>query len=177
MITLISNIHPVFVHFTVALISLAFLTTISTYFVGDDKKQRLLDYALISLYLGALFTVATVATGLYAFGTVKHDTLSHMAMVNHRNWAIPTAILILIGAALVYTKRKKTLAYLLPIVLVILTTMVIITSFKGGELVYRYGLGVMSIPQASEEGQNHEHGNEKGEEDQHNDGESESHNH
>ena len=100
-----------------------------------------------------------------------------MAMVNHRNWAIPTAILILIGAALVYTKRKKTLAYLLPIVLVILTTMVIITSFKGGELVYRYGLGVMSIPQASEEGHNHEHGSEKGEEDQHNDGKNESHNH
>ncbi|MCF6301365.1 MAG: hypothetical protein L3J52_09655 [Proteobacteria bacterium] len=35
-----------------------------------------------------------------------------------------------------------------------------ITAFKGGELVYRYGLGVMSLPEV--EGEGHAHGGSNG---------------
>jgi hypothetical protein len=39
--------------------------------------------------------------------------------------------------------------------------LVAVTGFKGGEVVYRYGLGVMSLPEVSEASKNgdgHEHG-------------------
>ena len=155
--TIIPNLHPIFVHFTVALISMAFLSMMAAKVVTDELKSQLLGFAHFNLYTGALFTLATVATGLYAFGTVNHDSPSHMAMTDHRNWALFTTALILLGALLVFVKRKSD-KRLLPAVLLVLVTMVGITAFKGGELVYRYGLGVMSLPQSSGAGHDHQHG-------------------
>ncbi|NOR51996.1 MAG: hypothetical protein GQ470_05195, partial [Gammaproteobacteria bacterium] len=34
--------------------------------------------------------VLTVASGLYAYNTVAHDTPSHAAMTLHRDWALAT---------------------------------------------------------------------------------------
>ena len=87
---IIPNFHPIFVHFTVALLSLAVGLFVVTPFVKGPLKEQWSIVARWALWFGAGFTVITALTGLYVYNTVAHDTPSHIAMTNHRNWAIAT---------------------------------------------------------------------------------------
>ena len=101
--------------------------------------------------------IATLATGLNAYYTVNHDTPSHVAMTDHRNWAFVTAAVFLIGAALFRLRpawRQSVSGACFFIALLLVT----VTGFKGGELVFRHGLGVMALPEVSGEGHDHDHG-------------------
>lgn len=88
---IIPNWHPIFVHFTVALL----ITSVGFYLLArfdfsEARQPRWSTLANWNLWAGAAITVLTVAAGIYAFYTVDHDTPSHEAMIEHRNWAIPT---------------------------------------------------------------------------------------
>lgn len=100
-------------------------------------------------------TVITVVTGWYAYNTVAHDEPSHLAMTDHRNWALATAGLFLfatVWSILRYRVGKEASALLLALLLVAITALGG-TAWRGGEVVYSYGLGVMSLPNRDE----HEH--------------------
>ena len=85
MIEVIPNWHPIFVHFTIGLL----LVSTLLYVVGFTLKcENLLIAARLNLWLGSLITIATVLAGLNAYNTVAHDSASHLAMTDHRNWAI-----------------------------------------------------------------------------------------
>jgi uncharacterized membrane protein len=102
----------------------------------------------INLWLGCLFTFVTVAAGFYAYNTVAHDEPSHAAMTDHRNWALVTASIFLVltfGSIKLYRADKKQ-NRLFVFCLVLATSLLSITGWKGAEVVYRYGLGVMSLP-------------------------------
>lgn len=117
-----------------------------------------------NLWLGVGITLITIGTGLYEYYTVTHDEPSHAAMTNHRNWAFSTASVFLIMALwsvrTYWQKREVKRSFL--IALVFATGLLMITGWKGGELVYRYGLGVMSFPKAVEggSGDSHDHSHE-----------------
>lgn len=159
MIEILPNWHPVLVHFTVALIAasaLFFLCAIM--FKGSDHSNSLNNAGLWTLWLGAAVTTLTVAAGFYAYGSVDHDVPSHLAMTDHRNWAIPSAI-VLWSVAIwtgISSKRQETVGVARPGLVLLATVVIAITAFKGGELVYRYGLGVQSLPQVTGDG--HDHG-------------------
>ena len=106
------------------------------------------------------FSMFTVAAGWYAYYTVGHDAPSHIAMVEHRNWAMATFALFLgIGGWEYYLSRRgKGKGWLFTGLLVIAAGMLLFTAWHGSELVYRYGLGVMSMPKAEGPGHTHEHG-------------------
>lgn len=111
------------------------------------------------LWASALTTIATVTAGFYAYYSVKHDAISHAAMTVHRNWALPTGIAIFLIACwsvLRYIKQKQ-LTLVFVISLLIVQCSLLITALHGGELVYRHGIGVMSLPQAEEVGHEHHH--------------------
>jgi hypothetical protein len=81
-------------------------------------------------------------------------------MSDHRNWALSTAAVFIISAIL-YFIQPNLRRSLVGILLVISASLVAVTGFKGGEVVYRYGLGIMSLPQVSEASKNgdgHDHG-------------------
>lgn len=162
MIEIIPNWHPIFVHFTVALIStsvgLYVLAYIVSYFKYPVLGQEFETTSRWCLWIGSLITIVTVLAGLYAYNTVKHDAMSHMAMTNHRNWALATVTLILLTAlwSLVRYRKHKNWSALFLLALLIIQSMVLATAWRGGELVYRYGLGVMSLPQAEEVGHHHQ---------------------
>lgn len=149
-IEIIPNWHPIFVHFTIALFSIATLLIVGGVAMKNKLGEKILDYGYANLWLGALFTIATVAAGLYAYNTVAHDEPSHMAMTDHRNWAFLTASIFLILAIwsikLFRSNKKRNPIFIGS--LLIATTLLSITGWKGGEVVYRYGLGVMSLPNA-----------------------------
>ena len=168
MIEIIPNWHPIFVHFTVGVFStavgfyvLAYLTSHMKFF-STSIVTEFETVARWCLWVAGLIVIPTVLAGLYAFNTVGHDAPSHFAMTNHRNWALPTA-----GAMVFVTLwsmwnyyRHRTLALIFILSLLIVQVMLLATAWRGAELVFRYGLGVMSLPLPRGEGHHHTEGME-----------------
>ncbi|MBL4885747.1 MAG: hypothetical protein JKY95_14600, partial [Planctomycetaceae bacterium] len=78
-IEIIPNWHPIFVHFTVGLLSISALFYLAGLVL---RKPTFLIVARWNLWVGGAITVATVLAGFYAYGTVAHDALSHAAMTD-----------------------------------------------------------------------------------------------
>lgn len=165
MIEMIPNWHPIFVHFTVALFStavgfysLSFLSVRIPIF-QTTLSQEFETVARWCLWVVSLLSIITVIAGLQAYYTVNHDAPSHMAMTNHRNWAIPTAICMVLMALWSMWRYRKgkaiTLTFLIG--LLIVQGLLLSTAWRGAELVFRYGLGVMSLPQSEGKGHQHQH--------------------
>ncbi len=160
---IIPNLHPVFVHFTVALISVSAGLFVALALFGralpEGLRLQLGIVARWNLWIGAVITLVTVAAGFYAYNTVAHDGPSHVAMTEHRNWALAAAILIAVAAAWsVAGDRAAAGPGRMFVVLLLVTQGVLLSAaWHGGELVYRYGLGVMSLPQSGGEGHHHSH--------------------
>lgn len=167
---IIPNWHPIFVHFTVALLSIsALLFTVHVLMPDGDLKQQYYTVARWNLWLGAGFVVVTLATGWYAYNTVTHDDPSHLAMTDHRNWAFVTATVFLVLAVWSWRihVRHKIVQPVFALAMLAGTGLLGATAWHGGELVFRHGLGVMSLPQpdnnAAGDGHQHNHGvSEKG---------------
>jgi uncharacterized membrane protein len=161
-IEIIPNWHPIFVHFTLALWTVAtgfFLVAM----VWNENRWRAqwLHVARWNLWLGALFALATAVAGWLAYNSVSHDAISHVAMTEHRNWALATlAVMLPLSAWCAWRyRRARELGPGFAVLLVIGLGLLGATGWHGGELVYRYGLGVMSLPAAEGEGHDHEHAN------------------
>ncbi len=172
MIEIIPNWHPVFVHFTVALLIIAAAIHLLSHFLPKgDVANQLTIVARWNLWFGLGFTLFTVAAGWYAFNTVAHDAPSHIAMNEHRNWAMATFALLLGIAGWEYylSRHGRSKGWLFTGLLVIAAGLLLSTAWHGGELVYRYGLGVKSLPKAEGPGHTHEHG--EGHSDMHDHGE------
>lgn len=184
MIGVIPNWHPVFVHFTVALLILAAAIHLLSHFLPKGElANQLTIVARWNLWIGMGFTLLTVAAGWYAYNTVAHDAPSHLAMTEHRNWAMATFALLLGIAGWEYylSRRGRAKGWLHTGLLVIAAGLLLTTAWHGGELVYRYGLGVMSLPKSEGQSHPHEHGEKhddmpvQGEDTFHKDGHAHSH--
>jgi len=160
MTEIIPNWHPVFVHFTVALLIVAAAIHLLSHFLPKGElANQLTIVARWNLWFGVGFTLLTVAAGWYAYNTVGHDAPSHAAMTEHRNWAMTTFALFLgiAGWEVYLSRRGKGKGWLFTGLLVIAAGLLLSTAWHGGELVYRYGLGVMSLPESEGAGHAHEH--------------------
>lgn len=153
MIDIIPNWHPIVVHFTVALLALSVAVHVVVRLLPPG---RLLGEARVfarwSLWLGAVFAIATVATGWLAYNSVTHDDVSHAAMLVHRNWALATLLafwVVAVWSLWRYRAEQRPGALFL---LALLTAGGLLagTAWRGGELVFRHGLGVLALPQRAE---------------------------
>lgn len=165
MIEVLPNWHPIFVHFSVALLMTAVLLHLVSHFVKNEILSR--HSALVgrwNLWLGTGFTIFTVTAGWFAYYSVKHDTPTHLAMTDHRNWAMVTFVLFLgiVAWEFVLQRRGQGRSWLFTLLLMTGAGLLLSTAWRGGELVYRHGLGVMSMPKAEGEGHTHEHGEGQG---------------
>lgn len=149
MIEVIPNWHPVAVHFTVALL----FTASALFVLGAVLRHRPLGAAATlvarwNLALGVLAAVLTLATGWQAYNSVSHDVPSHANMTVHLRWAIGSAAVFAAAAAAAWFDRKRVAGAggALLVLLVAGSGGLAVTGWLGGENVYRYGLGVMSLP-------------------------------
>ncbi|MFP5345027.1 MAG: DUF2231 domain-containing protein [Gammaproteobacteria bacterium] len=164
MIEIIPNWHPIFVHFTVALWSLAVLFSVSLPFIKSPSLHaEWIVLARWNLWLGSAFAIVTAVSGLLAFNSVAHDTPSHAAMSEHRNWALSTlALFLLLTLWSVWRYRRKVVTASTPFLVAMLLALVLLatTAWHGAEVVYRYGIGVKSLPKAEAQdgaGDGHDH--------------------
>ncbi len=155
---IIPNWHPIFVHFTVALLSLSVGLFIASRFLRGDLRQQWELVARWNLWFGVAITLLTVAAGFYAFNTVRHDEPSHLAMQEHRNWALATALWFLALAFLLYRRRRSAPGVGQLLALVLGGSLLLSTAWHGAELVYRHGLGVMALPAVEAGVAGHKHG-------------------
>ncbi len=166
MIEIIPNWHPLLVHFTVGLLTTSVLFYLASAILSltNSWKQQWLNMANWSLWSGCLFAIATAVAGWLAYNSVAHDRASHAAMTLHRNWALPTAsIFLLLGLwAIVIAKKDRRPGFLFLTFSTIAAGLLMVTGWLGAEAVYRYGLGVKSLPVVTEgaDGHNHSHGTE-----------------
>ncbi len=184
MIEIIPNWHPVLVHFPIA------FSTAAVAFIGAGtifKNHSLTAQCLMTgrwmLWAAVIFACIAAVFGWLAYNSVEHDEAGHLAMTIHRNWAlVALGALALLAAWDVWRGRSGTAPS--PSFLVLLVAawwLVVSAAWHGGEVVYRHGLGVMSLPapveHAHEHGEGHDHGDipVQGEATLHEDGHAHSH--
>lgn len=153
------NIHPVFVHFTFALLILSALSLFAVSLrPAGGWRDTLKNAGDWMLFFGAVAAIATVAAGFQAFYSVAHDGPSHAAMTTHRNFAVPTAVALLALALWRYAKRSQRPGVLFSVLFLVATGFLAVTAWWGGRLVYHHGLGVEGMHEAEATGHQHEHG-------------------
>ncbi|TAJ80838.1 MAG: DUF2231 domain-containing protein [Gallionellaceae bacterium] len=167
MIEVIPNWHPLFVHFPVALISLSAFFHLAAILLR--KLPRWAAHCAVlahsTLWLGALAALPTALFGWLASNTVNHDEVGHAAMLLHRSWALATLLALTVLAGWDAWTHKADGRPTWPVAgaVILAWALVASTAWHGAELVYRHGLGVMSMPKSEGPGHTHEHGEDHGE--------------
>lgn len=141
--------HPIFVHFTLALLCASVLFYLAARLVDNpDWRQRLVAAAELNLWVGTALTVLTVGFGWLAFESVPHEDSAHEAMQLHRNLALATfgwfAALTLFAS----WHRRGAHYPSIPFMIALLIGLggLTLTGMRGGELVFEHGLAVAKVP-------------------------------
>jgi uncharacterized membrane protein len=169
---LIPNAHPLAVHFPITLTLIALLFSLGARLRSQhNAASQLATVGHWSLWIAALSAVIAAMLGWLAYNSVNHDADGHAAMLLHRSWAIPTAGGLVILAILDAWKSRanQLMPWPVLIVLFLLSASVAVTGWLGGEVVYRHGIGVLSLPESEEgtEGHHQDQGAAKGHEHHH----------
>jgi len=136
------NIHPLFVHFPVALL----LTTGAFYALGHvTKKEELFSAGKWVLYFGTLSAALAVWTGLEAAKTAPHIRNVHETLMVHQYIGFTVLGLSTILSACVYFSKANIPVKgrrLFLIGLVILALLIMQGADLGGRMVFLNGVGV-----------------------------------
>jgi len=146
------NIHPMVIHFTIALFLVAVLFEI----LGKLMSKADLRIAGHWNLLLAFFSAGvSVITGLQAESVVPHSGQVHEMLEKHENMGFVILIIIfLMNVYNLFLKKRlnpklESLYFALAIAGVIAIS---VGSYLGGEMVYRYGVGVQEIVTEEESG-------------------------
>ncbi|MBI5021752.1 MAG: DUF2231 domain-containing protein [Ignavibacteriales bacterium] len=160
------NIHPYFVHFPIAILSVGLLWDLLGILL---KKESFKNAGWWAQVFGVIAIVITVTTGLIAANTVPHNEASHEIMETHETIGLIVAgafILLLIWRSFLKTSlplRKSYQTIYLAIGILAVVTM-LYGAHLGGKLVYEFGVGGSAVQQSAHTHQhtetNEEHGHE-----------------
>ena len=172
------NIHPLFVHFPIALTLAAIPLMIYSKIMGNEGVMAT---AATMIYLAAISALVTAATGLMASNALGHDTPGHDLVHTHRDlmyWY--TGLITTLAVVNFYLRRKNapawaahkgTIAFRMTL-LFASAIILVIGADRGALLVFGYGLGGTYQTQTSDmEGDSPAEmdGQEKAAEDDHSD--------
>lgn len=146
-ISALDNIHPLVVHFPIALLSIFFFADTLG---GLFNKPAWRKFATPILYIGTFTAMLTVAAGLQAAYSAPHNDVTHAIMLRHQAFGIIVTILALIlslrryFAADGFLESKTYGHFALSALLVICLTL---GADLGGLMVYQYGVAVAPVMQ------------------------------
>jgi uncharacterized membrane protein len=141
----VPNLHPILVHFTIGLFVISIVFDILSHFTN----RRTLEHAgWWNLVFAAAFSVITVASGLSAEDGVPHAGGAHDLLELHETLGLITMGIILLLAIWRGLTRgelpRKFRSIYLAMGIAGLST-ITTGGFFGGELVYRFGIGVAPV--------------------------------
>ncbi len=137
-------IHPVTVHFTIALFTISILFDLIGIITGNDKWHQAAWYNLIFAGIASLFSILT---GLMDSNHLHLQAEVAGTLDNHKTSAFVISAIILgclfwrIAMKGNFPHQQKTIYFVLNLFGLLV---LIYGSFQGGKLVYRYGIGVHS---------------------------------
>jgi uncharacterized membrane protein len=144
----IPNIHPLIVHFPIALLVLAVLFDAARLFF---KEENWLEKATLALYAtGSLGLIASFLSGRQAVETVSITGDAIPVVASHEDWALYTLIYFLVFTAIRFVTWWKQLekGFVLPILVIFAlggTGMLWYTGELGAKLVYKHGVAVGEV--------------------------------
>jgi len=135
------NVHPVLVHFPIALWLAALLFQVLAVWRGSDEMQRT---AARLLYLGTLGALVTVWSGLAAARSVPEGDALRAVGVHETMMLVSTSLALALCMLAFFARRNFTsqLRKVLLLGLGILAVLVTIGADRGAQLVYGYGAAV-----------------------------------
>jgi uncharacterized membrane protein len=161
-----TTIHPIFVHFPIALLLTATLISVLAV-LFKNKREELKIVLYWILILGAISVLAALFSGLYEDERVVHDEAIHKIMEVHKLLGfIITTVFVLITIWFIIRKRKIRLRELTVMTLLLIGTsgVLVYSAYLGGEMVYEQGAGVKPMEKYMLEMHNgegqHSHGGE-----------------
>jgi uncharacterized membrane protein len=152
------NIHPYFVHFPIAILSVGLLWDLLGILL---KKESFKNAGWWAQVFGVIAIVITVTTGLIAANTVPHNEGSHEIMETHETIGLIVAglfIVLFIWRSFLKTslpsQRLQQIIYLAIGGLAVLT--MLYGAHLGGKLVYEFGVGGSAVQQPAHAHQHNE---------------------
>jgi uncharacterized membrane protein len=139
------NVHPLIIHFPLALLSVSLLFDVVGAFMRKDEITRVAWWCQIS---GSLGLLATVVSGLQAESTVSIPQEAGQVLQTHKELAFLSvtifSILLFwrISTKSRITQRLRLLFWSLYVGGVLIMW---IGAWYGGEMVYQFGVGIRSL--------------------------------
>jgi uncharacterized membrane protein len=143
--TLVPGWHPMVVHFPLALgVTAAVFLTAARLVRRERLMATLATVGTWNLCLGATAAVFALATGLSAALDLDVSAAAHQAISTHLKWAVvTTSVLVFLavwrGAGNAQDSRPS---WGLVAVSLMVAAALIATGYRGGQNVYRFGIGV-----------------------------------
>ena len=143
------NIHPLLVHFPIALISISVLINFG--FLVFHNSKWLKATTTLLYVITAISSIITYFTGRQAADSVSVPITANLVLSNHSDWALWTICyfggIAAIWIIILWRKIKLKRFISIPLFLLGLGAlgMVFQTADRGGKLVYLYGVGVQPI--------------------------------
>jgi len=137
--------HPMVVHFPLALVLTATLLLWTARLWSASRHAATLGIVgTWNLCLGTLAALFALATGLAAVLGLEVSAAAHLAISIHLRWAIFTTLMLVLlsvwrGAGNAQEARPS---WIFLAVLTVAAASMIMTGYRGGQNVYRYGVGV-----------------------------------
>ncbi|GMR04931.1 MAG: hypothetical protein BMS9Abin23_0852 [Thermodesulfobacteriota bacterium] len=153
-VSAMANIHPLFVHFPIALLNAFLLAEILNYFLKRDDLRAASSY---TLYLGTLGAAAAVLAGFRAASTVGHVEGVHAIMETHEHFGLTIlglSVILSIWRLKVRARFSQTGRLLHLFFAFVLVVIIAFGADLGGLMVYKYGVSVKAV---KVEGGGHDH--------------------
>lgn len=137
--------HPLVVHFPLA------LTVTACALLLGARLLRRAEFAAVlamvgtwNLCLGAAWALIALGTGLSAVLDLDVSAAARASISTHAKWAIFTTLVLVLlavwrGAG---TESRSRPSWLFVIVLLAASSALIVTGYRGGQNVYRFGVGI-----------------------------------
>ncbi len=142
------NIHPLFVHFPVALSLTALLfEVLYLVFRSRENSSRRNSFKVVAaalIVLTAIAAVVTATTGLIAGSTVPHPDISHPLMDTHKAIEITGTLLGILAALSIFFTRKR-LKWIRSVLVLATAATISYGASYGGRLVFTYGVGTALV--------------------------------
>ena len=140
----LTYLHPMVVHFPIALILVGFLAEVVGIIAKKDFFNKMAFYLLA---LGSLAIIVTYISGEAAGGGIEESGTLKDAIEKHQDAAriamILTLVTFIFRSILLYTKKYTGYLKIIAAVIFLISTLAIARAASfGGDLVYKHGAGV-----------------------------------